>query len=158
MPVQTELRIGCPQFDLCELETALAELRLGATIIPTRAVMSDTGLLEPGAIVHLYDCDRRRLVEVVWPLLQRRLGLTCAYISAQDRGFHGCIANYAAVSQCPMAPHNRNRGHGCLHGCLHGCFNMCLNGCLNGCLNLLWQGIRLGKTCKLANVPRGNRA
>lgn len=102
--MQLELRVAGPSLDHARLFTVLLEQRVAATVIRGTQVAPEGSDLHPAAIVHIFDCDKRRFTTEVWPALQAAFDLTCAYVSVYDRGFHGCVLNYAAPTRCPMAP------------------------------------------------------
>jgi len=100
--MQLELRLAGARLTPQGLAALLLELRVAAMVVPGTQVVPGEGL-QAAATVHLFDCDKTRLVEHVWPALRDAFELSCAYVSTYDRGFHGCLLNYAAPSACPLA-------------------------------------------------------
>lgn len=104
--MQLELRLSSPKLRYERLLEVLREQGVTATVLRgeqlTPADAGRDGETCPAVFVHLFDCDQRRLTTHIWPALQRAFDLSCAYVSVYDRGFHGCILNYAAPSRCPM--------------------------------------------------------
>ena len=102
--MQLELRIAGPKLDYDKLLLVLQQLRVNATVLRGHQLSPDStdGDVDRAVFLYLFDCDKQRLLQEIWPVLQEQFELTCAYVSSYDRGFHGCILNWANPNRCPL--------------------------------------------------------
>lgn len=62
----------------------------------------DTRRLEKSVIIDMYNVEKRKIVDSIWPCLKDAFDLTCAHVHEDGvDGFNGCILDYDAPSRCP---------------------------------------------------------
>ena len=108
--MRCELRISWVDESKTDLDVAriLNDLNVAATVTNGWSVCHDDNnlkedlrRLERSVIIDLYNVEKQKIVDSIWPALKDAFNLTCAHVHEDGTGFNGCILDYDVPSLCP---------------------------------------------------------
>jgi hypothetical protein len=108
--MRCELRISWVDTNKTDVDVVriLNDLNVSATVTNGLSVCRDDSnsekdlrRIERSVIIDLYDVEKNKIVDVIWPELKNKFNLTCAHVHEDGAGFSGCILDYDIPSRCP---------------------------------------------------------